>query len=71
MPFTVSEILSYKIFQIYITKGSKSSIGLFFFNTNRRIYTHYRGIVIYHLFIHIRVEQIDSAFSKRAIMPFG
>lgn len=36
MTFTVSEILRYKKFQIYITKGSKSSIGLFFFQTNRR-----------------------------------
>lgn len=70
MLFIVGEFLIYKKFQIYITKGSKSFIGLFLIKPIDNN-THYRGITIYHLFTHIRVEQIDSAFSKRAIMPFG
>lgn len=68
MSYIRSKNLIYKKFQIYITKRSKSSIGLFLIKPIDNN-THYRGITIYHLFTHIRVEQIDSAFSKRAITP--
>ena len=62
LSYNCQNFLRYKKFQIYITIVSKSSKGLFFFKPIDKD-TYYRGIAIYHLFIHIRVEQIDSAFS--------